>query len=548
MTKADPDTMTLKQALQEPDADKFVEAMIKEVNDHVNRKHWRLSSTSEMYRTGYKSRPIMAVWSMKRKRNPIGEIVKYKARLCAHGGQTIQGVHYDNTFAPVVTWTSIRFMMILSLIYKWETRQIDFVLAYPQAKVSHDIFMNVPEKFRVEKGELVYDPQALSPHKQKDKLKLIQNLYGLKDGGATWFAHLNKGLLARGFKQSLVDPCLFYKRDLVLITYVDDCILMSPDANKIDDCIRDLGKDYSLEDEGDINAYLGINVTRPTKDSIELNQPALIKRIIDSIGLKDQRMHDTPADVVLTPDKDGPPRQDSFHFRSLVGQLNYLTASTRPDILYATHQLARFCNDPKRSHEVAAKRIIRYLKRTQDKGIIMRPDPSRGFECYVDADFAGTWKHHDASDPRSCLSRTGYVILYAGCPIIWSSKMQNTIALSTTEAEYTALSAAMRDVLYIKHLVEEFHQYGIKIPKFDPPKIHYRLYEDNVGALELANNHKLRPRTKHLAVQLHHFRQYIMSKEVTVHKVDTKNQLGDVFTKAVPKRTFEYLRKKIIGW
>ena len=104
---------------------------------------------------------------------------------------------------------------------------------------------------------------------------------------------------------------------------------MSPDANKIDDCIRDLGKDYSLEDEGNINAYLGINVTRPSTDSIELNQPALIKRIIDSIGLKDQRMHDTPADVVLTPDKDGPPRQDSFHFRSLVGQLNYLTASTR---------------------------------------------------------------------------------------------------------------------------------------------------------------------------------------------------------------------------
>ena len=114
--------------------------------------------------------------------------------------------------------------MILSLIYKWETRQIDFVLAYPQAKVSHDVFMNVPEKFKVDKGELVYDPNALSPHKQKDKLKLIQNLYGLKDGGATWFAHLNKGLLARGFKQSLVDPCLFFKKDLVLITYVDDCI------------------------------------------------------------------------------------------------------------------------------------------------------------------------------------------------------------------------------------------------------------------------------------------------------------------------------------
>ena len=91
---------------------------------------------------------------MKRKHNPLGQIVKYKARLCAHGGQTIKGIHYDNTFAPVVSWTTIRFLLILSLIYGWETRQIDFVLAYPQAKVSHDLYMHIPEKFDVQKGEL----------------------------------------------------------------------------------------------------------------------------------------------------------------------------------------------------------------------------------------------------------------------------------------------------------------------------------------------------------------------------------------------------------
>ena len=91
-----------------------------------------------MRATGHTGKPIMGVWSMKRKRNPVGEIVKYKAHFCVHGGQTKEGVHYTNTFAPVVTWTTIRFLLILSLVHNWHTRQIDFVLAYPQAKVSHN--------------------------------------------------------------------------------------------------------------------------------------------------------------------------------------------------------------------------------------------------------------------------------------------------------------------------------------------------------------------------------------------------------------------------
>ena len=162
----------------------------------------------------------MGVWLMKCKRNPVGEIVKYKARFCAHGGQTKEGVHYTNTFAPVITWTMIHFLLILSLVHNWHTRQIDFVLAYPQAKVSHDLYMLVPDKFKVQNGKLQMDQAAPPPWQQKYKMKLLQNLYGLKDAGATWFNHLKKGLLDRGFMQSQVDPCLFYKKDLILITYV----------------------------------------------------------------------------------------------------------------------------------------------------------------------------------------------------------------------------------------------------------------------------------------------------------------------------------------
>ena len=150
-------------------------------------------------------------------------------------------------------------------------------------------------------------------------------------------------------------------------------------------------RDYTLEDEGDINAYLGINVTRPTQTSIKLNQPALIQCIIDSLNLKDQRQHDTPADSVLFKDSEGDPRKTDFHYQSLIGQLNYLTSSTHPDIQFATHQCSRFSIDPKHSHEVAAKQIVCYLKCTANEGITMTPNKSKGFECYVDANFAGSF-------------------------------------------------------------------------------------------------------------------------------------------------------------
>ena len=140
------------------------------------------------------------------------------------------------------------------------------------------------------------------------------------------------------------------------------------------------------------------------------------------------------------------------------------------------------------------------------EGIILKPDKTQGLTCYVDADYAGEWTVDRALDPRACLSRTGYVIFYANCPIIWSSKLQTTIALSTTEAEYVALSTSMRDVIYFMNLIDEMKKFGINLPQVPKPNTTCRVFEDNVGALELANTPKLlRPRTKHLAVQLHHF-------------------------------------------
>jgi hypothetical protein len=372
---ADKDSMNFADAMKQDDRDKFVNAMEKEVAAHVKRNHWKVYSRHQMRQTGYSGKVIMAVWSFKRKRNPFGIITKYKARLCAHGGQTVQGVHYDASYSPVVSWTTIRLLLTLTLVMGWHTRQIDFVLAFPQADITNDVFMEVPGHFEVRNGELERNSRAPNPRHQPNVLKLIKNLYGLKDAGLTWFEHLKDGLAKRGFKQSLVEPCMFIRGNLILLVYVDDCIAICPESEPIMEFIRSMQNDYDLTDEGDISGYLGIQVERKrTRNGVEfhLTQPALIDRIIETIPLKDQRLHDTPADRILY--KGGEPRKTDFHYRSAVGQLNYLTASTRPELMVAVHQCARFSADPRLQHEQAIKRIVRYLKRAPDKGLILRPD------------------------------------------------------------------------------------------------------------------------------------------------------------------------------
>ena len=541
---SDPDTMHLHEAMAQSDRAEFLKAMEKELADHIARKHWKVVPLSEVPTN---RKPIPMVWSFKRKRNPIGEIVKYKARLCAGGHKQIHGVDFWSTYSPVVSWTSVRLMLILALLQGWHINSIDFVLAFPQAPVQRDTFMSpprVPNDFKI--------PDLPNPADRSTKVyKLLKNLYGLKDAGKTWFEYIKKGLISRGWKACEQDPCLFTKGKVILVLYVDDAVLLSPSLQDIKREIVSLQEEFTLTDEGPINDYLGVRFDRKPDGSIELCQPRIIERALNLAGISEPReskMHDTPADAYkqIHRDENGPPRVQTWNYRQLVGCLNYIRG-TRPDIEYAVHQCSRYCIDPRRSHEEAVKRICRYLKRTKDRGLIMRPDKTKGLECFVDADWAGNWTPQTSHDPLSATSRTGFVITFAGCPIVWGSRMQSLIALSTTEAEYIALSTALREVLAIMNLVNELKLRGIDIP-IDTPKVRCRVWEDNAACLELANNPKSRPRTKHLSVRLHHFRSYVKSKLISIRHVSTKEQIADIFTKPLPRDQFIYLRDKLMGW
>ena len=539
---SDNEVYYFEQAMQQDDAEQFLQAMIKEIDDHFARKHWKLVPRSSIGQ----AKPLKAIWSFKRKRRPDGSLLKHKARLCCHGGMQVFGENYWDTYAPVVNWMSIRSMLIFSLLHDLHARSIDFTLAFPQADVEATIYMDLPRGVETVNG--------------KDEVFLIlKNLYGLKQASKTWFEHLRDGLTSKdlGFTPSAVDPCVFYKDGCAILCYVDDCLIFARTKAMADKVLSDLrAYGYVLTDEGEVTNYLGVQVERdPNNGSFTLTQPYLIERILGLLGdaVQEANTKSTPAvpKEILHKDELGPARKQSWNYRSLIGMLSYLANTTRPDIAFATHQCARFAANPRLIHERAAKRICRYLKGTFDsngkpRGLVMRPDKNTGIECYVDADFAGGYRKDLAHDPVSVLSRTGYVIFYMSCPIIWVSKMQTEITLSTTESEYVALSQSMRDVIPFMALIEEAS--SLWSTNMEKPKIICKLFEDNNGALELAKAPKYRPRTKHIALKYHHFREHVSNGSVKILSINTEDQIADQFTKALADNTFKHLRKQLMGW
>jgi hypothetical protein len=326
--------------------------------------------------------------------------------------------------------------------------------------------------------------------------------------------------------------------------------MMSPSKAELDEVFKILDETFDVSDEGDISDYLGIKVTKLPDGRMSFTQPQLIDSIIADCGLEkpNAKPRETPAlsTRIVRRDEDGESWPDEkWKYRSLIGKLNFLEKSTRPDIAYSVHQCARFTANPKLSHAEAVKNIVRYLKGTSDLGIILDPK-EQALECYADASFGGDWNRataaHDASTAKS---RTGYLITYCGCPIIWASKLQTEIALSTTEAEYIALSQALREVIPLMEQIREARTFGFDFP-YAPARVHCKAFEDNSGALEMAVTPKIRPRTKYINCKYHHFRSHV-GKTITIHKIDTKDQIADGLTKPLEAVSFFKFRNAVMG-
>jgi Reverse transcriptase (RNA-dependent DNA polymerase) len=230
----DPDTLYMHEALKAPDAEEFKKAMIKEVQDQTQQKHWRVMLKKDV---PHGETILPAVWSMQQKRRiATREVYKWKSRLNLGGHKMIPGKHFDETYAPALAWSTICLFLILTILNCWKSRQIDFVLAYPQAPVPRPTYMELPQGINFPGLD-----------RKQHCLEILKNVYGGKDAGITWYLYFKDGLEQLGFEQSKQDECVFYRGKTIFLVYTDDAIILAPDDSTIDQCISDLSTSFSVK-------------------------------------------------------------------------------------------------------------------------------------------------------------------------------------------------------------------------------------------------------------------------------------------------------------
>jgi hypothetical protein len=532
----DPDTLTYDEAMQDADSFHWIDASILEVDELSEHGTWMevpLESVPDHLTV------VPGTWVYRRKRNPDGSFKKFKARYCLRGDLENTDVE---TYSPVVAYWVVRLFLALSLLLEWKTITIDFSNAFVQATLKEETYIHIPRGFK-----------STKPGNQC--LKLLKSIYGKANSPRLWHLHILKIILSLGFKQSKHDACLLLRHDCILILFVDDLGISAKNTATINEFLDAIdAKGCKFTRQQSFNDYLGIQYDVLADGSINMTQPGPIKKIITTAGMDRCNPKDNPVtQQALGSNPDGAAMTDPWNYRSLVGMLLYLSGNTRPDIQFAVSQVARFSHVPKQTHANAVKRIIQYLSHTDTDGCIFKKPLSFKLDLYVDADFAGLWGVEPPLDPVSVKSRTGYLIALSGCYLIAKSGLQTSIAQSTGEAEYIALSQALRALLPIHHTLAEI-LITIKIDtNFDTSvknQFITQVHEDNNSALMLATENRLSPRTKHYAVKLHWFWSIINdpSFKISIIKIDTKDQQADYLTKGMPSPAFKECRKLTQGW
>lgn len=464
------------------------------------------------------------VYKIKRSQSEI----KLKSRLVAQGFNQVFGVNYFDTYAPVVKSSSIRVLMAIAVKNNLIVHQIDIKNAYVNSDLDEVIYMEQPEGFVVKnKNEFV--------------LKLNKSLYGLKQSGNQWNKCINEVLVDKlKFKRMEKDPCMYkrgdsFQADMIIIAiYVDDIIIFGNTEKCVNEFKNDIKNEFEIDDIGMCKKILGVNVENKN-NKLELNQRELILDLLKCTELESCNGVDTPMEVHQLEMCNGKcsenDRVNSTEYRSLVGKLNYLAGMTRPDLQYSLSFLSQFNKCPHKCHMMELTRVIKYLKRTLNYGIEYHKDAPI-IEVFVDADWANCVEDR--------LSYTGYVIKMSGGPVAWMSKKQRDVSLSSTEAEYVAITYVVQEVLFIKQLLDELEMaetYGDHVIK---------IYCDNNSAISLTKNIGYSPRTKHIAVRYHFIRNLVKDKVIQLEHIGTSDNVADVLTKPLRRILHEKFKNLLI--
>lgn len=400
--------------------------------------------------------------------------------------------------------------------------QMDVVTAFLNGKLEEEIYMEQPEGYA-------------QPGNEHLVCKLKKSLYGLKQSPRCWSTTLTEFLDSIKFNQNAADPCVLIRvkgEDVTIVAvYVDDLIIIAKDLDQMNEVKRNLTTQFKMKDLGKIHYCLGIRIEYDENNKcIWIHQKQYILAIINKFGLSQAKTVATPADVSVQLKKDDGVSKEvnPTHYQSMVGSLLYASTATRPDIAYAVGLVSRFCSKPSEAHLTAIKRILRYLKGTANFAL--------KFEKSVDGDLIGLSDADWAGDQDDHHSTTGNLFLMAGGPVSWLSKKQAIVALSTSEAEYVALSAATQEVVWLRRLLADLKAYSAG------PTM---LMEDNQGTIAMAKNPVLHARTKHIDIRYHYVREAMQEKVINLSYCPSENMKADILTKPLARGRFESLRSSM---
>jgi hypothetical protein len=491
-------------------------AIRKEFQDMNKRAVWRRVKRDQVPDN---KRVIGCKWVFKHKKDG-----RYRARLCALGYSQVPGEDYMDTASPVVDDITVRMVVTKMMANNWESEIVDITTAFLHGPMEEKVFMNCPEGIDlIEEG---WD-------RLNDCTELMKTIYGTKQAARQFWKTFMTTMERRGFERTHVDSCLLKRKDesgtVLICVYVDDC-LITGDRTAIHNAINDIESTFETRRVGTLNEYIGCTFLDMKNGSIKLIQPDMIKKMEKTFGgyMADIRDTNTPMGPGLTVIRpnDGDKRVDQLNqreFRSGVGMLLYLVKHSRPDLSNAVRELSKVMDGATNDHLNLLHRVVKFVLSTRDRGILMKPVPEKGVVAYVDSDYAG--------DKENRKSISGYLIYLHGVPIAWKSKQQGGVTLSSSEAEYYAISEVATELKFIAMIME-----FIEIELSEPMKV----YVDNIGAIHLANNASSGVRTKHIDTRIHFVRELTQgdNKLLDIEFVRSEENQSDTFTKNTTSELF----------
>jgi hypothetical protein len=519
---------TIRDALSRADeSDQWRDAIKAEITQCEELDTW------EIVEAPHNANIVANRYVFRYKRDSDGKVVKFKVRLVAKGFTQVYGLDFFETRVWIVRWETLRNLLAAAGTKNAVIHQADVKNAYLNAEMREDIYMALPPNYD---EYTTLGPISSSFHHPVCKLK--KGLYGTKQAGRGWYMKLRDTFLSLGYSVSTSDLAVFFKysgnKYTIVAAATDDFTIIGDSLPSVTLIKKQLDEHFEIVDLGEINWLLGVHITRDLElGTVSFGQQAYIDLIVERMGLDDARPITTPmeAGIDLTPGSSSvSPTDLSNHekskYREAIGSLMYCATVTRPDISYAVSTLSRYMEQPNITQWRAVQRVFRYLKGTRDLRLVLGGrEPT--LVGYSDSDFASQLHRHSIS---------GFAF-YAGQGVVsWSSKKQPIVTLSSTEAEYVALTHAAKDAIWHRKLHSE-------LPFLFPSvQTATTLFCDNQGAIVISKDPAFHMRTKHIDTRFHFIRETINQGHLHIPYCPTDDMIADIFTKALARFKFERFR------